>query len=411
MEDEKDYVWISKIYDVIALQQTRADLLPYQLLECGITQEDMDKMRGMGLYDIEDNKIVLKKPMLEYIKPETLRSNWIHLDKMVRRRFLNKSAIPTIVDIVIEKRSPSQKPFSDMKYTQDDPFWRSYNSEKVAETDTFKKCMDWYEHSDKNSNALKNIIKDYHRVHGSLDFLIISHLYLGEKMLQNLNKAHSGIHVINTNESCPLGLNKKECESYWRQEEGMDLYAYKDFTINEVPVRLHLSRSFTGVFFEIPGRAVQEMAIDYGKVLDVLREDEVLELIRESPEYKDWDNVWVYKGIIVFRRAHGFLPIFHRKIRGKRMHSRKKDVSSCTKEVFSEHSWYLCNNTKAWVNRRLDEEVKKAEEAKKKANKDSESELKKLYKDLKEKRADIEQTKKRMKEILKKDPMLIKKVK
>jgi len=89
----------------------------------------------------------------------------------------------------------------------------------------------------------------------------------------------NNIRVISENEACPIGLNKNECENCWRNISGFDMYAYKD--IGEV--RVYLSRMYKGVYLQNRNAYSENVEISYEKVVNMLEEDGVIELISESP--------------------------------------------------------------------------------------------------------------------------------
>ena len=300
---DTDYVWISKIYDVISLSKYDMEVAKWEMREAGITVDDLSQMVDDGLIDIDiyNDKIILKEKIYEYIKPEILRGNWIYLEPGTRRRFVNRKTMPNMKD-----------------------------GRKARAT-------------------LHNMIVNYYRSRGK-DFYLMSSLYLPSMVIDYFKTAMPYVRIVDTVETCPIGLNKEECESYWRQIGGDDMFAYKDFTINgqyiwrektvevprektvEVPIRLFLSRYYRGVYFDVNPRYVRDYEVKYFDIFEILKGDDVLPVIREAPYLRNWENVKMggvgYKETMRigqrrtsdppsktmrFMKKYGFLPVFNRK--------------------------------------------------------------------------------------------------
>jgi hypothetical protein len=230
---EKDHVWISKIYDILSMDKYILDeIMRQNLAECGITSEDLSRMENENLIRIKNNALTLKPGIYEYVKPDILRSNWIYLEPMTRRRFLGNSAIPTILDIIKESKG--------IHINHNTPM------EKIANDDEIKLYIKYY-NDPGNAKILMADIYNYNKKHGrSINF--ISSIHLDESTVNRIKRT---VHIIDTNESCPIGLNKEECEAVWKKDNGIDTYAYKDFIIDGVKLRIHLSAAYKGIYYNI----------------------------------------------------------------------------------------------------------------------------------------------------------------
>jgi len=185
------------------------------------------RMNNEGLINLIDGRWILENTIYEYIKPETLRSNWLYIEPMTRRRFLRHSAIPNIIDVI--------RASHDMIHEKNMELERAMKEKEIME------LVKFYNQKENYLKLKENIINFHERRR--------SPYYISSILLEKdtIGYLEPSIHVMDTSEICPIGLDKGECESFWRQESGLDMYAYKDYIINDVKVRFHLSRHFKRV--------------------------------------------------------------------------------------------------------------------------------------------------------------------
>ena len=258
------------------------------------------RMNNEGLINLIDGRWILENTIYEYIKPETLRSNWLYIEPMTRRRFLRHSAIPNIIDVI--------RASHDMIHEKNMELERAMKEKEIME------LVKFYNQKENYLKLKENIINFHERRR--------SPYYISSILLEKdtIGYLEPSIHVMDTSEICPIGLDKGECESFWRQESGLDMYAYKDYIINDVKVRFHLSRHFKGLYYEID-RALSLLdkdgyKISFKKLVSILRNESILDVVKESeregPSYQGtWEIAEINDvGIVTFKSEFGFLPIY-----------------------------------------------------------------------------------------------------
>lgn len=326
---EKDYIWISKIYDMLSMKRYIMDDLFFQYLaECAITHYDLLSMEKDGLIKIVDETIKLQSKIYDYIKPETLRLNWIYLEPMTRRRFIGNSAIPSVLDVIKESKGVDVN--------------LEMSLEDVVKNDAIQIFLKYY-NGVPNTQKFLNDIENYHLKRGR-HIKFLSSIYLDEETIERISKK---VHVIDTYETCPIGLDKDECEAMWKQDNGIETYAYKDFDIDGVNIRIRLARSHKGVFFTInPSESIDDRIGGYN-FLKTLVDEGVVDMIRDARFVREKCNVYFRDYDIVFdyNFTNGFIPMFDKK--NFLLHyfkEKPKSVSKNKKENKYKLVRYFCTN-------------------------------------------------------------------
>jgi len=316
--------FVSMIYDVLALKTELAYGHMEELPHCGISEADLGEMARRGLLKIEAGKITLEGKILKFAKPEILRKHWLYLDPMTRRRYIksNGRPIPTVFDVfrwrcghwkfsdhkrilrawikekrlcrtrsswytIVKQRTKSLQSYSEKirKMPDEELMGEEYfkiwlarcNIRKVGQKELYIDIINYFQDERRE--------KPY----------VLSSTMLSGRAVEYIQKAHwVRIYIADASAFCPLGLNKTECESHWRQTPGESFYAYKDWKNRDIAVRVYLSRFLRGVGVErgyikdideicIGGPDELSGSINYDELLVWLRAEGVLEIIWGVP--------------------------------------------------------------------------------------------------------------------------------
>jgi len=321
---EFDYDWISKVYDIMSLMNhcvdDNIDMFLSECAEAGIGRDDLERLRDEGLIDYRPGKLPsLNESILTYMEPDTIRKYWLELNPDTRKRMIHYKVVPTVADILLDAGVVQEY---EVKYAPGEcvrNFMRDGKG-RIA----------------KSVYKLHDHIVSYYARRGQKIYRI-SDAYLSERALAALKESfRNNIQVVQMEGSCPVGLDRDECESYLRSEPGQDMYAYKDYTINGVRVRIHLSRIYRGVYFEVLPSEARKKCIRYEDIIAALADDYLLDIIEESPRARSWKDVTVFDGWVLFYDSinvkygysnywdgqpviiTGYIPIFGRKYYQKR---------------------------------------------------------------------------------------------
>ena len=346
---KSDDEWLNKVYDIIALSKHRNIIEDdSRFLECNIFDEDIERMLDYGLIkkDPIEDKFILTERIYQYTEPDIIRDNWLHLDNMTRRRFIDQLDVPDILDIlkfcaVFSPIRSKQEYFDEIKHHVE-----SYqNSSDIYQLHSTQHLIT-YLNLPTHRRTLSMKIIHYHKSKKNHRYYI-ANSYLEKDTIDYLEKHDNFKPAINVvGQSCPLGLNKVECESYWRQENGFDRYAYKDVYASGGKIRFYLSRMYMGVYFRVidayyentkrhkDHTFIRSIRIFYDDLLKMLQQDDVLPLIKESPNYRGWENIIMTSTASLEPLSdNGFIPIYKRT-----GHKKSKKKMLMTLEQFKQMS-------------------------------------------------------------------------
>jgi len=346
---ETDEVWLNKVYDMIALSKHRNIIEDdSRFLECNIFDEDIKRMLDYGLIkkDPIEDKFILTERIYQYTEPDIIRDNWLHLDNMTRRRFIDQLDVPDILDIlkfcaVFSPVRSKQRYFDKIKHHVE----AYQNNSDIYQLHSTQHLIT-YLNLPTHRRTLSMKIIHYHKSKKNHRYYI-ANSYLEKDTIDYLEKRDNFKPAISVvGQSCPLGLNKVECESYWRQENGFDRYAYKDVHASGGKIRFYLSRMYMGVYFRVLDAYykntkrhkdytfIQSIRIFYDDLLKMLQEDDVLPLIKESPKYRGWENIaMTSRASLEPLSDNGFIPIYKRT-----GHKKSKKKMLITLERFKQMS-------------------------------------------------------------------------
>lgn len=365
MDEEPDYLFISKIYDVLSAERfLDKNFIFNELHQRGIVRADIEKMEQEGLLAITDLGIELKPAIYTYLRPETLRGNWIYLEPLTRRRFVNHAAIPSVVDLYRWLYMVKRVWVPNSNETLGG-HWENqarYSNAQIQQLDDFKhKVNEWNREVEwmagvwnpsvpkAGRNGLYQHIVNFFEARQK-PFLVFSSLMLTKPTIDFLQKSQpelkfkKHINVVDTIDTCPIGLDKAECEQYWKQESGDNFYAYKDCIITRVPVRIHLSRRMRCVGVELTREAVHNrdrhfymaddaayrygdtfhpsISINYEELKTWLKDEEVLDIVEEieltiagarrsanSKGAREMLKCEIVEGLVELNRLFTYVPI------------------------------------------------------------------------------------------------------
>jgi len=209
---------------------------------------------------------------------------------------------------------------------------------------------EWKTPTSNSRNDLYRHIVNYHKERGK-NFYIFSSLLLSDETVSFLQKCapeiigKAHITIVNVVETCPIGLNKKECEQYWKFNSGLIWFAYKDCIIENIPVRIHLNRQFRCVGIEITESIKEKykykkdgISINYITLIDWLKQEEVWDIIIDTKTTLPSDHPYmiskIIRGKIILNHLFNYTPIEkeHKKSPKQKTHIKKPRSSSENKE-------------------------------------------------------------------------------
>jgi hypothetical protein len=296
-EKPSNYDWLDKVYLLCySKKYFYASDDNYTLTDIGwnINKNDIMRFLKEGLIIISKTKRGIEKTqkLLDYRKPEILRKNWIHLSHIVRKAIIGSANSIDYREMFLKKIDDDETEFSmaisrilvrlfevydlyfDIEYLSEIYYYYcDLEMKHVIEID-----LPLEVHS-----PLVRIVRGknfYSYIQKKLWPAYILNRYNMSVTVKNTLESKYNIRISDEGEACPMGINPDECRSYWRQYEDVNKYAYRDFILEEgeVTLRIFLSRIYRGVYY----KTNKPITISYTWLIDMLKEDGVIELISEG---------------------------------------------------------------------------------------------------------------------------------